>query len=145
MKASRLPIGELEQSLSSWLRIASNRVAHAFQQKVGLSVVSFSEYEVLRLAQQLEVTSSSELGQLVGLSKGAMSKLLDRLVDKGFIARFDDEDDGRGQVFQLTVSGREIVLVLVSLAVQLDEEFFGHLSEDRKSELLRVLKRVADR
>ncbi|MBP9092147.1 MarR family transcriptional regulator [bacterium] len=110
-----------------------------------MKCVTLSEFEVLRLAEQFGVTSGAELGELVGLSKGAMSKLLARLVDKGFLARFDDEDDGRGYLLQLTVTGKALVPVLIGIAEQADEEYFGNLSESEKSAFLKTLKKVAER
>ncbi len=145
MKASRISINELEPSLGLWLRLASSQITQAFQQKAEMKCVTLSEYEVLRLAEQFQVTSSAELGQLVGLSKGAMSKLLTRLIDKGFLARFDDEDDGRGHLLQLTAAGRALAPALVRIAEQNEEEFLGHLSEKEKFEFLKALKKVADR
>ncbi len=145
MKASRVPISDLEPSLGSWLRLVSSQIAQSFQKKIEMKCVTLSEFEVLRLAEQFGVTSGAELGELVGLSKGAMSKLLARLVDKGFLARFDDEDDGRGYLLQLTVTGKALVPVLIGIAEQADEEYFGNLSESEKSAFLKTLKKVAER
>ncbi|MFA7340758.1 MAG: MarR family transcriptional regulator [Candidatus Obscuribacterales bacterium] len=145
MKASRVPISELEPSIGFWLRLASGQITQVFQKKVEMKCVTLSEFEVLRLTEQFGVTSGAELGELVGLSKGATSKLLTRLVDKGFVARFNDEDDGRGYLLQLTVAGKALVAALVGIAEQADEEYVGHLSKNEKSEFLRTLKKVAAR
>jgi len=142
VKDSRIPIGELEPNISTWLRLASNHVARTFQKKIEIYSVTLAEFEVLRLVDQFGVSTRAELGQLVGLSKGAMSKLLTRLVDKGLVARFDDEDDGRSHLLRLTLDGRNLLPKLLLIAELIEQQSLEGLSESERSALLIALRKM---
>ncbi len=104
--------------------------------------MTLAEFEVLRLVDQFGVSTRAELGQLVGLSKGAMSKLLTRLVDKGLVERFDDEDDGRSHLLQLTLDGRNLLPKLMLIAELNDQQSLEGLSECERSALLIALRKM---
>jgi len=71
--------------------------------------VSMREYDVLytlsKCRQPLRLT---ELNRYVLLSQPALSRMVDRLVDRGLVARQADPADGRGVRLSLTEAGRDI-------------------------------------
>ncbi|GLZ36003.1 MarR family transcriptional regulator [Lentzea sp. NBRC 105346] len=70
--------------------------------------VSMREYDVLyTLSKCPEPLRQSELNRHVLLSQPALSRLVDRLVDRGFIERHNDPADGRGVRLALTEKGRD--------------------------------------
>ncbi|WP_434420578.1 MarR family winged helix-turn-helix transcriptional regulator [Nannocystis pusilla] len=77
------------------------------------------------------------------MTKGAVSKLIDRLEDKGLATRSPSEVDLRQQAVALTAAGRALVPRLARLADANDHEFFGHLPPPVRDELLRVLQQLA--
>lgn len=58
----------------------------------------------------------SELAAKLGLTRGAMSKLLERLAAKGLVSVGNDVRDGRAQIVTLKASGRRLVPKLAALA-----------------------------
>ena len=71
--------------------------------------VSMREYDVLyTLAKCPGTTRQSELERHVLLSQPAISRLVDRLVTRGLLARTVDPGDRRGVLLTLTDEGRAV-------------------------------------
>jgi DNA-binding MarR family transcriptional regulator len=71
--------------------------------------VSMREYDVLyTLSKCMEPLRLSELNRHVLLSQPALSRLVDRLADRGLIERCADPADGRGVRLSLTETGRAV-------------------------------------
>lgn len=69
--------------------------------------VSMREYDVLyTLSKCPEPVRLSELNRHVLLSQPALSRLVDRLADRGLVDRCADPADGRGVRLSLTAAGR---------------------------------------
>jgi DNA-binding MarR family transcriptional regulator len=76
------------------------------------------------------------------LTRGAISKLADRLIAKGLATRTASASDGRAQTLALTAGGRRLVPKLAALADRNDAEFFGHLGPKQRSAVERILKEI---
>jgi DNA-binding MarR family transcriptional regulator len=71
------------------------------------SDLSMREYDVLyTLSKCREPTRISELNRHVLLSQPALSRLVDRLADRGLVERGPDPADGRSVLLSLTAAGR---------------------------------------
>jgi DNA-binding MarR family transcriptional regulator len=71
--------------------------------------VSMREYDVLyTLSKCPEPTRISELNRHVLLSQPALSRLVDRLAERGLLERRSDPEDGRGVRLALTDAGRAV-------------------------------------
>lgn len=69
--------------------------------------VSRTEYDVLyTLSKCRAPIRLSELNRRVLLSQPALSRMVDRMVERGFVRREADERDGRGVRLSLTEAGR---------------------------------------
>lgn len=72
------------------------------------NTVSMREYDVLyTLSKHDEPLRLFELGRAVLLSQPALSRLVERLADRGLVERHADPEDGRGVRLALTEAGRE--------------------------------------
>jgi DNA-binding MarR family transcriptional regulator len=90
----------------------------------------------------VNVTSPSALAGATGLTRGAVSKLIDRLLEKKLVTRAESTEDRRFQDVSLTAPGRAIVPELAALADENDEEFFGQLSREERDRLVATLKKL---
>jgi DNA-binding MarR family transcriptional regulator len=139
------PVSGLEDHLGYWLRFVSNHVSHAFRQKVERHGVTVAEWVVLRAVFEEEGVKPSQLSQKIGLTRGAVSKLLDRLAAKGLVVIRDDPHDGRAQIVGLNDPGRSLVPVLAAEADRNDAEAFGHLSAEERAALRQTLEGIVAR
>lgn len=136
-------ISSLETHVGYWLRFVSNHVSHAFKTKVEAHGVTVAEWVMMRALFDVGGIKPSELAETIGLTRGAVSKLVDRLVAKGVVACRVAKEDRRSQTVTLTESGRKLVPTLARLADENDAEIFGHLDEHERAALLATLKRIA--
>ncbi|HUD52908.1 MarR family transcriptional regulator [Parvibaculum sp.] len=135
----------LTSHMGYWLRYVSNHVSHAFARKLEGHEVTVAEWVVLRELFDGENIAPSRLAEKLGLTRGAISKLADRLIDKGLLAREDSRDDKRAHRLALTRKGKDLVPKLAALADRNDAEFFGDLTADERATVERVLKAIVER
>lgn len=135
-------MSNLESHMGYWLRFVSNHVSHAFKLKVESHGVTVAEWVILRTLFDLDPVNPSHIADKIGLTRGAISKLVDRLLVKGFVLRRTEKADRRYQTVTLSASGRKLVPVLAELADRNDQEFFGHLSEEGRADLFAILKNI---
>lgn len=133
---------ELERHTGFWLRFVSNHVSKSFARKLGGSGATVAEWVILRELYGAGGTAPSGIAVRTGLTRGAVSKLVDRLVRKGLATRTDANGDRRFQEVALTARGRAVVPKLAALADRNDEEFFTHLTAKERESLMAVLKKL---
>lgn len=138
-------VSALEAHLGYWLRRVSNQVSHSFAAKVAAEGVTVAEWVALRELLSAEPVAPGVLASRLGMTRGAVSKLADRLVAKGLASREGDPGDGRRQVLALTVPGRALVPRLATLADANDTEFFGHLAASERESLERTMRELVRR
>lgn len=138
-------ISDLTAHLGFWLRMVSNHVSHGFAGKLAEKGVTVAEWSVMRSLYGKEPIAPSRLADAMGLTRGAITKLADRLITKALIIREASADDGRAQTLALTQRGADLVPDLAALADRNDAEFFACLTGDERETLERLLKRMAER
>ena len=75
----------------------------------------------------------------MGMTKGAISKLADRLLGKGLVARASDPADKRAHSLSISPEGEAKVPVLAASADENDAAFFAVLSGDEQAQLRNLL------
>jgi DNA-binding MarR family transcriptional regulator len=135
----------LADHLGYWLRYVSNHVSHGFARRLEGRGVTVAEWVILRELFDVEAMVPSQLAEKLGLTRGAISKLADRLVAKALIVRTASAEDRRSQTLALTPAGRGLVPLLASLADENDADFFGHLSPGQRAEMAAMLQDIVHR
>jgi len=138
-------VSDLQDHLGYWLRYVSNQVSQAFARKVLARDVTVAEWVMLRVLFQHEALAPSALAERLGMTRGAISKLSDRLVSKALVTRTADERDRRYQELAITATGRALVPELAALADQNDAEFFGHLTAADRAAVTRIMQDIIRR
>jgi DNA-binding MarR family transcriptional regulator len=135
---------DLRAHLGFWLRFISNHVSHAFARKVESLDVTVAEWVILRELHGRDATAPSDLATLTGLTRGAISKLADRLLAKKLLSRAYSNEDRRYQALTLTAAGKRLVPQLAKLADENDAEFFASLTARERETLRSMLKKLVD-
>jgi DNA-binding MarR family transcriptional regulator len=145
MKKKLEPISPLAAHLGFWLRFVSNSVSHAFSLKLVARSVTVAEWVVLRALLDEEAMTPSALADRLGMTRGAISKLADRLVAKALVVRTADPQDRRSQRLALTAKGRKLTPALAALADANDAEFFGHMTAGERSGIEAAMREIVRR
>lgn len=138
-------VSGLTDHLGYLLRVVSNHVSYAFARKLAAKNVTVAEWTFVRMLYDEKPVSPSALAKTMGLTRGAITKLADRLIAKGFVARKSDQKDRRAQTLRLTAKGERIAPELAAMADENDAQWFGVLSGDERDSLERLLKDMAAR
>lgn len=97
-------------SLGMLLTMVRSEMVRAIEAELaskGLDL-SFTQYLILKKAQQLGAVSATELARAVELDGGAMTRQLDQLERKGYLRRSPHEQDRRALRIELTDAGRMV-------------------------------------
>ncbi|CAH1658091.1 MULTISPECIES: MarR family transcriptional regulator [unclassified Chelatococcus] len=137
-------VSDLTSHLGYWLRMVSNHVSHAFAVKLAGEDVTVAEWSFMRALYGREPTPPSRLAEAMGMTKGAITKLADRLIAKSLVTRAANANDGRAQTLVLTVRGAALVPKLAALADGNDAEFFECLTGAERALLERLLMRMVE-
>ena len=138
-------ISDIGDHTGYWLRIVSNAVSQDFASKVAGEGVTVAEWAFLRVLYGMGSTAPSALAQRMGMTRGAISKLADRLIAKGLVLRIDNPDDRRAHSLSLTALGQAKVPVLARLADANDAAYFGMLTAEEHQSLDRILRALVER
>ncbi len=138
-------VSGLTAHLGYLLRLVSNHVSHAFARRLAAKNVTVAEWTFVRVLYDEEPVSPSALAKTMGLTRGAITKLADRLIAKGLVARKSDQKDRRAQTLRLTAKGERIAPDLAAIADENDAHWVGVLSGDERDALERLLKDMAAR
>jgi DNA-binding MarR family transcriptional regulator len=136
---------ELTDHLGYWLRQLSNHVSQAFARKLAARDVTVAEWAFLRVLYACAPTSPSRLADDMGMTRGAITKLADRLLAKSLIARDSSPGDGRSHTLRLTAEGTALVPKLAALADENERECFSHLASADRKALQRILREAVSR
>lgn len=143
-KEPKPSVSSLDFHIGYQLRMVSNAASHAFARKLATSHVTVAEWVVLReMYEAKEKTSPSFIAQVTGLTRGAVSKLIDRLLAKKFVTRFESIRDRRYQDIALTKTAVDLVPKLSNVADEQDATFFSVLTKAEQESLKAMLLKLA--
>ncbi len=104
-------------------------------------VTASQGYTMLTLPESKSMTMNA-LSEAMGLANSTMTRMIDQLVDKGFVRRETDNEDRRVVRVSLTSQGQETRRNLE----QAQQYFFGlvltEIPQEERHDILQVLERI---
>lgn len=144
-KKAKVDASSLRSHIGYRMRVVSNAVSHSFAKKLAVHGVTVAEWVILREVFSVdEPTSQSKIAEVTGLTRGAISKLVDRLLQKGLVTRTESSEDRRFQDIELTANALKLVPKLAGIADENDDAFFSVLPKGDRKILMEILIRLAD-
>ena len=136
---------------SAVLHILGYRLAQAsilmrsvFAQHVGEPLnLRTVEFTVLLLLLTNDDVTPSQISRTLAMSAPNLTQLLDRLAERGLVARERSPHDRRAQHIRLTRTGRTLAKKAHELSLGMEHEALQHLSDAERAMLLELLQRVA--
>jgi MarR family transcriptional regulator, multiple antibiotic resistance protein MarR len=104
--------------------------------------VSAAQWLIVLLVGQDGAGSAAELCELLGYDPGAMTRLLDRLEEKGVVRRVRDDGDRRTVRLELTASGKALYPKILAAMVDVFNRLLHGFSRSEVDELEGYLKRM---
>ncbi len=132
-------------SLGMLLTMVRTEMVRAIESELagqGLDI-SFTQYLILKKAQQLGAVSATELARAVEIDGGAMTRQLDQLERKGYLRRAPHAQDRRALRIELTKAGNTVWRNTASVCSQrVMNAAQKSLNSTEQSQLLDYLERV---
>jgi DNA-binding MarR family transcriptional regulator len=144
INASNRGISELEDHLGYWLRRVSNAVSGGFARALQVKQTSVAEWVILRVISGRGQATPGELAEIVRMTRGAVSKVVDKLEEKKWVKAQTKREDQRVRILTLTRKGRFNLPGLAQAADENDEHFFTCLDRNERATLQRLLVKLAD-
>jgi len=89
-----------------------------------------------------KIATASEVGELLGLDAGYLSRILQNFIAQGLIARQPSKEDGRQWMLSLTAEGRKAFRALDRASHKLTASHLSRLSEPARHRLLMSMSEV---
>lgn len=119
-----------------WARMA-NELAQAGHD------LSFSQYITLKKLA-LGTTNATDLARAAELNPGAMTRLIDKLIERGLVERHADPDDRRIVRIRLSEQGQSIWRDIDQCGNRVRERAMSGMDEAQRLQFIRVLEQVRD-
>lgn len=135
---------QLETHLGYWLRKVSNAVSGSFARSLQARQTSVAEWVVLCHLHDRKQATPGELAEALTMTRGAISKVIDKLQAKEWIRSRIKPEDNRVQMLSLTAAGRRVVPQLAEIADHNDGRFFAFLNTEERQRLRDLLIKLAN-
>lgn len=136
---------QLERSLTYRLHLlhkVSDHDSHrAYLTRLGLSL---SEARCLATIGSFQPMSVMDLADKGNLNKGQASRAAQILVDKGWIEKKNNPEDGRGVTLSLTAHGKKLWRQTMALIDARNQAIFECLSQAERNSLSLLLDRLIE-
>ncbi len=129
-------------SLAATLRLAAGRLAVAEAAACRALGVTAAEALLLRELHAAGAVAPSVLADRLGMTRGAVTKLVDRLKAKQYLVRAKGRGDGRMQTIALTGAGARLVPELDAVAAGVEGSVFGQLDAASRMGLAKGLTKI---
>ncbi|NLM20844.1 MAG: MarR family transcriptional regulator [Peptococcaceae bacterium] len=129
-------LGPVIRQLGNALVKLRNKKAAAF----GLTSVQMDVAAYLIKNQDKEEINQLDVQQYLALSNAAVTGIIQRMEEKGFISRRPSSRDGRYNCLKLTQKGMDLEPVLISNSSEVEMIIMQNMTGAEKDEFYRLLK-----
>jgi DNA-binding MarR family transcriptional regulator len=99
---------------------------------------------VLASVANREADSASQLCKSISYDPGAMTRMIDRLEQKGLVRRVPRPDDRRAMTLEMTAAGRALFPKLLEAKETVQTQFLRGFGKDEVAMLEKLLNRLLD-
>ena len=133
----------LEDQVGHLLRRAHQRHTAIFQDGIGESQLTPTQFAALVKIGDLGQVSQNHLGRLTAMDPATIQGVIQRLRLRGLIERRPDRSDRRCTVLTLSAAGRTTLAAAIARGRVITDETLAPLSEAERSAFLALLRRLA--
>jgi MarR family transcriptional regulator, lower aerobic nicotinate degradation pathway regulator len=131
----------LEEQIGFLLRLASQRHANIFQHHSVMNLTPTQFSALIRISEVGEC-SQNHLGRLTAMDVATIKGVVDRLRKKDLVSLSPDPNDKRRTTIRLTEKSAAMIDQLHAIGHGITDETLRPLTENEKSRLLQILKKI---
>lgn len=139
---ARLDRGVLGDVLGFHIRMAQVAIYRDFATSMAAFALTQKQFAVLELIARNPGVSQIDLAAALGTDRATMMALVDRLDQRGLIARRVSQADRRRQELALTGAGMDLLTAARARVAEHEQRFQARFSEGELAQLVAGLKRI---
>lgn len=129
----------LSESLGTQVNIIARSMRLALEKHLASAGISPSQWMMLMALGEKDHLVQSELGKILNLDSATITRIIDKLQEKGLLVRNQARDDRRAQVVSLTEAGEKAYHRLSGIGEEVDKIASRGLSSKEVEKLLHWL------
>jgi len=139
-QAEKLAFGQLNNHLGYLLRRLQIWVFQDFIQTLGPMKLRPAQYSVLLIIEANPGRSQAAIGQMLGIERARLVRLLHELERRKWISRRASGSDARSHSLYLTVDGEKALAKIKGLAEQHETQLAEYVGPKRRMQLMNLLR-----
>ncbi len=132
----------LEDQVGHLLRRAHQRHTAIFQEGIGATALTPTQFAALVKIKDLGRVSQNQLGRLTAMDPATIQGVIQRLIARGLVERQPDPDDRRCTVLRLSGEGRRLASDAIRRARTITENTLTPLSAEERAAFLALLRKL---
>lgn len=131
----------IKQYAGYWINRARASMHQAFEKRLEHYDLTIAQWCVILALYAEEANTISTLAEYVNVDKGSISRVVEKLVQKGLVSHVKGKDRRSGKV-GLTESGRDLAPKLIDEGKQNEACFLEDFSSAEVAELKRLMHKI---
>ncbi len=132
----------LQESVGFLMKQVTESLSRAIELRMAAYGLTDAQWRPLFLLSRNDTSTATQIARSIGCDAGAMTRLMDRLEDKGLLRRVRSADDRRVQQLELTEEGRKAATVVPYVIADVLNAHLVDLSHGEIDQLRTLLERV---
>lgn len=135
---------EFEKSLGPWFGITMKMIDNAIEDMLVENGLNLSKLQfiVLKRVEQHEGIKQNDLAFIANRNKSTLTRLINSLEKKNYIARIPSKEDKRVNKLYLTTQGEKVIEEAKPLFKQFAKKLEEGLSEEEIKNTIELLKKI---
>ncbi len=135
---------KLQDSISFWVSRLHSYLHAEFSKRLAPHDISRPEWAVLITCYQ-GASTPAEISRYLDMDGSLLTRMLDRLEEKGQLVRKPHPSDRRSTLIRLTPAGRKLIPRLTDQARQINMKFLAPLNSREVSQFRNLLEKMVSR
>jgi DNA-binding MarR family transcriptional regulator len=132
----------MKNSVGYLMRICGNKVLPQMEALFQDQELTFSQWTTLVALHDGRIRTAGDLAQNICHDAGSLTRLIDQMVERGFVTRDRSETDRRVVTLALTQRGRDLVESLAPKVMHFWNGLLSHFSHEEVDTLINLLTRL---
>jgi len=132
----------LKRSVGYLMRMSVNRVLPQLEAMFQDRELTFSQWTTLVALNDGKITSAGDLAHNICHDGGSLTRLIDQMVERGFVTRSRSEHDRRSVKLALTARGRAMVEALAPDVMNFWNNLLANFSHHEVDTLIALLTKL---
>jgi len=132
----------LEQAVARVSGLMAELESQAFQEN-GFSELSMRQMLYLEMIVRLGNPSFGELAEALGITRPSVTAIVNRLAEKGFVRKVQDDEDRRSFHIHLTEKGQQFSQIHARVHQHIARALVARLDQTETEQLIALLRKIA--